>query len=261
MRGPGGMVCGPGVMARPKGSPATPNDGGNGAGGAGGGGEGGENPGGDDENAGDGRPGFAGGGAIPGAANPAGAAGGNAGGGAEPRLAKGSAGGWRKSLDGARKMPLRFDGDAKPAGAGASGEPPKARNMPVMGPALGRGVGDDGGGPGASVGGMLGAAWGAATGAGAADADAAGAPLAMNTKLHFEQRTRMGPAASLSSPTLKRVLHCEQVMITRVSDGDDAPLPRAPESMRLGAEQANPHRQVPLTDALSLAVSPDGALR
>lgn len=37
--------------------------------------------------------------------------------------------------------------------------------------------------------------------------------LAMKMWLHLLQRTRIGPWASLSSPTLKRVWHFSQVMI------------------------------------------------
>ena len=41
-------------------------------------------------------------------------------------------------------------------------------------------------------------------------------PLARNTWLHLLQRTRIGPWANFSSPTLKRVWHCSQEMITAV---------------------------------------------
>ena len=102
------------------------------------------------------------------------------------------------------KIPLRFDGDPKPEAAGAS---PKAWNIPVMGPTAGRGVGDEGTKPG--CGGSVLSIVGGSVPEGGWDADAGGATppvlLAMKTWLHLEQRTRMGPLASLSSPTLNRV--------------------------------------------------------
>lgn len=95
---------------------------------------------------------------------------------------------------GERKMPLRF--------CGAPNPPPDAD-------------GDDGGATAADVEVNMDAVAVAGDAGDAAAGAPEGAGCARKTVLHLLQRTLMGPACSLSSPTLNRVLQFSHWMITR----------------------------------------------
>lgn len=140
-------------------------------------------------------------------------------------------------------MPLRFCGEPKPPPGGGApgaepknpgtgrgpvvdvGRPPPAGGAPPSTVGTVGGAADDGGAPGGGKvpggsvpggnvpdGRALGAPGGRVTG-GIEPPGTALSADAMNTWLHLLQRTRMGPFASLSSPTLKRVWHCSHWMI------------------------------------------------